>query len=139
MKFTAKMVMILSLMTLASCASHTHVRPGADGIHRVVIRGLEKEKVEQLAISEAKSYCGVKNLSPAFTEEKTSYTGSMDESTHKMIGKISKAAAAGGGMIGAMGGQKEKNVGQGVFGAGVVGSTLQDEEAYTSDMRFKCI
>jgi len=139
MKLTAKMAMVFSLVTLASCASHTHVRPGANGIHRVVIRGVEKETVERAAIREAGSFCGTKDLSPAFVEEKTAYTGSMDESTHKMIGKVSKAASAGGGMMGVMGGQKEKNVGQGIFGAGVVGATLQDEEAYTSDMSFKCI
>lgn len=139
MKLTAKMAMILSLLTLASCASHTHVRAGADGIHHVVIRGPEKEEVERSAIREAESFCSERNLSPAFTDERTAYTGSMDESTHKMIGKISKAASVGGGMMGVLGGQKEQNVGQGVFGAGVVGSTLQDEEAYTSDMRFKCI
>ena len=139
MKLTAKLTMLFSLVILASCASHTHVRPGANGIHRVVIRGVEKQQVEQAAIREAGSFCGTKNMSPAFVDEKTAYTGSMDESTHKMIGKVTKAASVGGGMMGVMGGQKEKNVGQGIFGAGVVGSTLQDEEAYTSDMSFKCI
>lgn len=134
-----KGVLLISLLGLVSCASHEHVRPGVDGVHRVVIRGTEKEAVEQQALSEARSYCSEKDLSPAFTSEDTKYTGSMSESTHKTIQKVSKAAAVGGGMMGVMGGQKEKNVGQGVFGAGAVGSVFQDDEAYTADMKFKCI
>lgn len=134
-----KSALLLPLLSLVSCASHEHVRAGADGVHRVVIRGTEKETVEKEAISEAESFCSERKLAPAFTSEDTKYTGSMDESTHKTIQKVSKAAAVGGGMMGVMGGTKEKNVGKGVFGAGAVGSVFQDEEAYTADMKFKCI
>ena len=134
-----KCALFISLLGLVSCASHEHVRPGADGIHRVLIRGTEKTVVEEQAMAEAKSYCGEKDQSPAFTSEDTKYTGSMDESTHKTIQKVSKAAAVGGGMMGVMGGKKEQSVGKGVFGAGAVGSVFQDEEAYTADMKFKCI
>jgi hypothetical protein len=128
-----------SLVILASCASHDHVRAGADGIHHVIIRGPEKDEVEKDAIAEAKSFCDERNLAPAFVEDKTNYTGSMSESTHKAIQKASKAAQVGGGMVGVFGGTKERNIGQGVFGAGTVGSVFQDGEAYTADMRFKCI
>lgn len=127
------------ILTLASCASSEHVRPGADGIHRVLIRGTDKTEVEQQAISEAKCFCDDRKLSPAFVNEDTKYTGSIDESTHKTIQKVSKAASVGGGMMGVLGGEKEKNVGHGLFGAGAVGSVFQDGEAYTADMKFKCI
>ncbi len=130
---------MVSLLGLVSCASHEHVRAGADGVHRVVIRGTEKEAVETQAIDEAESFCSERKLAPAFVDESTKYTGSMDESTHKTIGKISKATTVAGGMIGVFGGQKERNVGKGAVGAGAVGSIFQDEEAYTADMKFKCI
>ncbi len=132
-------LIVLSLLVFASCASHEHVRAGANGVHRVVIRGTDKDEVERQALDEADSFCSEKNLSPAFVEEKTSYTGSMDENTHKTIGKVSKAATAAGGMMGVMGGRRESNAGQTIFGAGVVGSTLQDDDAYTADMKFKCV
>ncbi len=127
------------LLTLISCASHEHVRAGADGIHHVLIRGTDKNLVERQAIKEAESFCDDRKLSPAFVTEDTKYTGSMDEKTHKTIQKISKAAAVGGGMMGVMGGEKEKSAGKGIFGAGAVGSVFQDDEAYTADMKFKCI
>lgn len=131
--------LLVFVLILASCATSEHVRPGADGVHRVVIRGTDKTEVEQRAIREAKCFCDDRKLAPAFVNEDTKYTGSMDESTHKAIQKISRAAAMGGGMMGTMGGDKERSVGKGVMGAGVVGSVLQDEEAYTADMKFKCI
>lgn len=127
------------LITLTSCASYEHVRPGADGVHKVVVRGVDKTEVEEQAIREAKAFCEDRNQAAAFINEESKYTGSMDERTHKTLGKISKAATVGGGMMGVMGGRKERNAGQGVFGAGVVGGVLQDGDAYTSNMSFKCI
>ena len=97
------------ILILSSCASSEHVRPGADGIHHVVIRGTDKTEVEQHAIREAKCFCGDRNLSPAFVNEDTKYTGSINENTHKNIQKMSKAATIGGGMMGAMGGRREQN------------------------------
>lgn len=132
-------VFFLFSLTLVSCASHEHVRAGADGVHRVVIRGTDKTEVEEQALGEARSFCDQRDLAPAFVEEKTDYTGSMDEKTHKTIKKVSQAAAIGGGMLGVMGGKRESRVGQGVFGAGVVGSAFQDGDAYTANMKFKCI
>ena len=123
-------LLIVITLTLSSCASYEHVRPGADGVHRVIIRGVDKTDVEQAAIGEAKAYCDKKDLAPAFVNEDTKYTGSMKESTHKAIQKASEAAAVGGGMLGTFGGSREKNVGEGLFGAGAVGSVFQDKEAY---------
>lgn len=134
-----KNILVLSFLILASaCASYKHVRPGTEGIHRVVIRGEEKESVESAAIDEANNYCQEFDKMPAFVSEDTKYTGSMDESTHKTIKKVSTAASVGGGMMGALGGKKESNVGSGLFGLGVVGNSVLDGDAYTADMRFKC-
>jgi hypothetical protein len=135
-----KMIFALtSLLLLASCASHEHVRPGADGIHRVLIRGEEKESVERNAIDEANDFCKEYHKMAAFVNEETKYTGSMDESTHKTIKKASTAASVGGGMMGVMGGKKESGIGQGLFGLGAVGSAVLDHDAYTADMKFKCM
>ena len=134
-----KLIFLSSIVLLVSCASHEHVRAGADGVHRVIIRGTEKTNVEKLAMHEATSFCDERKLSPAYVSEDTKYTGSIDEKTHKTIQKVSKAATVGGGMMGVLGGTREKNAGEGIMGAGVVGSIFEDKEAYTADMKFKCI
>ncbi len=129
---------ILVLLFVTSCASYENVRPGADGVHRVLIRGTDKSEVERAAIEEAKDFCKEQSKYPAFVEENTKYTGSMNENTHKTIQKVSKAAQVGGAIAGVSGGRNESNAGKTIFGLGSVGSVFQDEEAYTADMRFKC-
>lgn len=136
-----KLTSLLAILTLAlitSCASHQHVRAGADGIHHVVIRATDKVHAEELAISEANSYCDTFKKTPAFVSEKTNYTGQMDEETHNTIKKVAKISTIGGAMMGTMGGKKESNVGEGLFGVGAVGQATLDDDAYTSDMTFKC-
>lgn len=130
---------LLTLFVLTACASYDHVRPGADGIHQVIIRGPDKENVETKAIREAKNFCQSKELEAAFISDKTDYTGSMNESTHKMIRKTSKAAMAGGAMLETLDDENDSKLGEGIFGAGAVGRVLQDEEAYTTKMKFKCL
>lgn len=131
-------ILLLTLAFIASCASHEHVRPGADGIHRVIIRGEEKEEVERQAMSEANDFCDQYKKVAAYVGEETKYTGSVDESTHKTIKKASQAAMVGGSLMGMAGGKKESNVGAGLFGLGAVGSATLDKDAYTADMKFKC-
>lgn len=131
-------ILLLTLILIASCASHDHVRPGADGIHKVVIRGEEKDTVERMAIDEANNFCKEYHKMAAFVSESTKYTGSMDESTHKTIKTASQAAMVGGSMMGAMGGKNESNAGAGIFGLGAVGAATLDKDAYTADMSFKC-
>lgn len=131
--------LIFLTLLAASCASYDHVRPGADGVHHVLIRGTDKTEVETQAIEEANDFCGEKDQKAAFVQEDTKYTGSMKESTHKAIKKISEAAQVGGSMATVFGGKKESNAGKTAVLGGVVGETFQDNEAYTADMKFKCI
>jgi len=131
-------LLIFTLIGIIGCAGHSHVRPGSEGIHRVVIRGEEKAEVEEEAINEANNYCEEFEKKAAFVSEETKYTGTMKESTHNTIKKASQAATVGGGMLGVFGGKKEANVGSGLFGAGVVGGAILDGDAYTADMKFKC-
>jgi hypothetical protein len=133
-----KLIGVFVLFLVSSCASHDHVRPGADGIHHVVIRGEEKEVVERLAIDEANDFCKEYKKMAAFVSEDTKYSGSVDESTHKTIKKASRAATVGGSMMGVMGGKTESNAGKGILGLGAVGGAVLDKDAYTADMKFKC-
>jgi hypothetical protein len=129
---------LISLALMIGCAHHRDVRPGADGIHRVVTRGPEKEDVERDAISQANHYCGQFEKSAAFVKEETKYTGSMDEDTHNTLRTASKAAAAVGGSMQVFGGGNERNAGQVATGGGMAGGIMTGGDAYTSDMRFKC-
>lgn len=120
------------------CAHHPDVRPGADGIHRVVIRSTAKEKAERDAISQAENYCSQTNLAVAVMDEKTVYTGTMDESTRDMVHKVSTASIILGG-AGAVAGPKDVKKGGSVLGAaGTVGSIMTSGNDYLVEMRFKC-
>lgn len=127
------------LLFLAACAHHRDVRPGADGLHRVLTRGPDKDEVERDAIAQANHFCSERNnKSAAFVSEGTQYTGSMSESTHKTTRNASKAATVVGSGMGIFGGQNEANAGAVVGGAGVVGNIMTGGDAYTTEMKFKC-
>ena len=134
-----KLILCLPVLILSACAHHRDVRPSADGVHRVVTRGPEKDDVERDAISQANHYCSeVRKSSAAFVSEGTKYTGSMDESTHKTARNASKAATVVGSGMSVLGGQNESNAGGLIGGAGVVGGIMTGGDAYTTEMKFKC-
>ena len=132
-----KFIFAVSILLLSACAHHRDVRPGADGIHRVVVTDDDKEEGARNAISQANHYCKESNKSAAFIEEDSKYTGSMDESSYKTAKTISKAATAAGGSVYVMGAKKESNVG-GIVGTGgaIANSALGNE--YKVEMKFKC-
>lgn len=140
MKLSTLPFLALSTLTLLAvgCAHHRDVRPGAEGVNRVVIRGPDRGPLERDAISQAEHYCEQFKKTPAFTSDDTKFTGSGSEETHKTMRGVSKAVTAGGGMVSVFGGDTERNTGRVATGAGVVGGMLTDQEAYTVDMRFKC-
>lgn len=125
-------------LLISACAHHRDVRPGADGINRVMLRGPDREPIERDAISQANHYCDQYKKAPAFVSESSKYTGSGDEGNHKMMRGASKAVTARGGMASVFGGDNERNIGQVATGAGVMGGIMTDQEAYTVDMKFKC-
>src|SRR4051812_19611217 len=113
-----KYIVIPALLTLAACAHHRDVRPGADGVHRVVIQTDNTEQAQRDAISQANHYCKEKNNSEAaFVNEESKYTGSMDEGNYKAAKTASKVAQAAGGAVWALGGKKESTIG-GIAGLG---------------------
>ena len=132
--------LFIGLIFAASCAHHRDVRPGAGGIHNVVVRGEDKEEAERSAISQAEHYCEQSSRHPAFLDSgKTTYTGTMDEKTRDTVNKASKAATVLGGTGAVFGGSSGVRTGGNVLGAaGTVGGIMTSGNDYTAEMRFKC-
>ena len=132
-----KLLFIVSLLIITACGHHRDVRPGAEGVHRVVVRAEEKEPGEREAIDQANHFCDQKDKMAAFVNENSKYTGDMNEETYKKTRMVSKAAKAAGGGAYVFGGKNESNVG----GIGVLGGAAADAmagEGYTIEMTFKC-
>lgn len=123
---------------LASCAHHKDVRPGADGIHRVVITTDDKEEGAREAISQANHFCEQSQKHAAFIKEDQKYTGDMNEKDYQTGKKISKVAKVVGGTVWGLGAKKESNVG-GIVGLGGVATDAALGDGYTVTMNFKCI
>jgi hypothetical protein len=131
-------IVVLALF-FGACAHHRDVRPGAQGLHRVIVRAPEKTHAERSAISQAEHFCEEQSgRHPAFVEEKTQYTGSMDEATRDTVRKASRAAMILGG-TGTVLGDGPVRTGGGVVGtAGTVGTIMTGGDDYVADMRFRC-
>lgn len=128
---------ILLSTIFVGCAHHRDVRPGTEGVHRVVIQTDDTDKGSREAISQANHYCKERNLSAAFVEENQKYTGSMDEKSYKKNKAIAKVAQGVGGAAWVFGGKNESNAGGVVgLGGGIADSVIGN--GYTVDMRFKC-
>lgn len=128
-------VIILTLI-IAGCAHHKDVRPGANGINRVVIVS-EGDEGQREAIAQAEHYCKESGRQPGFIEEKTVYKGDVDEETYKTGKAASRVLKTVGGMTSVFGGQNESNAG----GVGVlagVGTDAALGKGYTTEMKFKC-
>lgn len=129
-------VLLLPVLILSACAHHKDVRPGADGVHRVVVRGAEASGVERKAIDEANHFCKqFGQIAYVVNEEKTQYTGSMDENTRKTIKKASTAAMVIGAGVGH---GRNTGAGQVLGGAGTAGWIMTSGDDYVADMKFKC-
>jgi hypothetical protein len=135
-----KLVLVsLAVFAFTSCAHHRDVRPGSDGVNHVVVRSPTREDAERSAISQANHYCEQFDKHAGFIEEnKTQYTGSMDENTRDTVRKASTAAQILGGTGVAVGKRGTQTAG-GVLGtAGVIGGVMTNGDDYLADMRFKC-
>lgn len=130
--------MVVMAMAGVSCAHHRDVRPGVDGIHRVVVRTDDKEEGSRSAISQANAFCDKNKKSAAFIEENQQYTGDMDEKDYQAGKKMSKVAKVIGGTTWALGGKKESSAG-GIVGLGGAAADAALGEGYTVTMSFKCI
>ncbi len=132
-----KLIFLISLIMLVSCGHHRDVRPGASGIHRVVVRGEYKESAEQEAIRQSNHYCKEFDKSAAFVSEHTKYSGDVDEQTYKTGKVLTRVIRSAGSGAHIYGGKKERNAG----GIGALGGVAGDAglgNGYTSEMSFRC-
>jgi hypothetical protein len=130
---------LLTIATLcAACAHHRDVRPGTDGLHKVVVRAADKEEGSRDAIAQANDFCKGQQKIAAFEEENEKYTGDLDEKSYQTTKRISKVAKVVGGTTWVMGGKRESNIG-GIVGLGGTAADAALGEGYTITMKFKCI
>jgi hypothetical protein len=128
-----------ALMTLfvVSCAHHKDVRPGVDGVHRVVIQTDDIDGATRKCIKEANHYCKQKDLEAAFITEDKKYTGDMKEEDYREAKRVTEAAKTVGGAIWVFGGRRASPLG-GIVGLGGVAADSYLGDPYTVEMRFKC-
>lgn len=124
-------------LALSNCAHHRDVRPGVDGIHRVVVQSEQPEEGAQNAISQANHYCDQFDKSAAFLAEEKKYTGTMKEEDYQTAKTASQVAQAIGGAGYVLGGRNERTAG-GIVGVG--GSIARGAigKGYATEMRFQC-
>lgn len=131
--FTSSLILILG-----ACAHHRDVRPGAQGIHRVVVSTDDSDAGSREAIAQANHFCKERGLTPAFVEEAANYKGDMDEKDYKNAKKATTAAKALGGAAYVFGGEKESSLGGIVGLGGAVGDSVLGK-GYSVEMKFKCL
>lgn len=132
-----RFVILLTVSFLAACAHHRDVRPGADGVHRVVVVAEDEKEGARNALSQANDFCGDRKLSAAIIEEKTAYTGSMDKDTYQKTKTGARIAKTVGGTAWVLGGKNESNLG-GIVGLGGQAADAAAGEGFTTEMKFKC-
>lgn len=121
----------------AGCAHHRDVRPGADGVHRVLIHTDNQEEAGRDALRQANHFCEQQGKFAGIVDEKNNYVGSMKEQDYKNAKTAAKVAQAVGGAGWVFGGRNESTVGGVVgLGGGIADAALG--KGYTVEMRFKC-
>jgi hypothetical protein len=123
---------------LACCAHHRDVRPGVDGVNRVIVKNEDPDDGARDAISQAGHFCeNSGNRTAAFINEEKQYTGDMKESDYKNAKTATKVAQGIGSAAWVFGGKNESAAG-GILGLG--GSIARGAigKGYTVDMKFKC-
>ncbi len=126
------------VVNLISCAHHRDVRPGVEGVHRVVIKSDDHDEGTRQAISQANHFCEERGKSTAIVTEEKKYTGTMSESDYKTAKTASKVATAAGGMVHVFGGKNESTAG-GIVGLGGIVGDAALGKAYDIEMKFKCL
>lgn len=126
-----------AVVALSSCAHHRDVRPGADGIHRVVVATEDSDEGAREAIDQANYFCEKRNLSAAFINEDKKYSGSMKEDDYKKLKTAGKVAAGLGSAAFIFGGKNESTAG-GIVGLGGAVASSVAGKGYTVEMKFKC-
>ena len=130
MKISQRIAVLPLLLFAFACAHHRDVRPGADGVNKVVVRASEKERAERGAISQAEHYCGSLSKTTGVVAESTKYTGSMDEGTRASVKTASKVATVLG--------HDARGGGDALGSAGQAGAVMTSGDDYVTEMTFRC-
>jgi hypothetical protein len=132
-----KLISLLFLVTLVSCAHHKDVRPSASGEHTVRVSGEEKVTISRQALDQANHYCEEAKKRAAIVKENVKFIGSGTEEGYRNAKGISKAVKAVGGAAFVFGGKRESDAGA----LGTIGGQAADAylgNGYEVTMIFKC-
>lgn len=130
-------LLICALYFVGACAHHRDVRPGSDGVNKVIIMNSEKNFDGRSALSQAEHYCKEVGRQPSIMTEVNQYVGSMDEKDYNNLKTGAKVAQTAGSVGYVFGGKKESDVGAVVGLGGVVADQVAGE-GYRYEMTFKC-
>ena len=79
---------------LISCAhKHPDVRPGAEGIHKITINSITKDRGMKSSLEQATNYCKSQKSQLAIIDESSTYQGQIDEDVYKQGQNIKDAAS----------------------------------------------
>lgn len=136
-------ILIVGVLVLSGCAHHKDVRPGGDGIHRILVEAEEQEDASRDALSQAQHYCeSIDKKTAAVINEKSTYIGSIDENTRKTVKQVSTAASMVGGVVaghGFISGDKgARDAGLVTQVGGAAGQAVTGGKNYRFEMTFRC-
>ena len=135
--FAAAFLGICVLSGTGCSTAKVRVMPGEGGVNHVVARDIEKDGAETAAVDAATEYCKNKKMTAVFVNDKTKYTGDMDESTRNTVRKASKAAMILGGT--GFGASSDTRPAGAILGsAGTAGHVMTSDRDYESSVEFKC-
>lgn len=127
------------MFTIAACSTaKVRILPG-EGVNKVVSTDYEKDDAEEAAIKEATEYCEKQHKRVAFVnpDNKSQYTGKMDEGTRNTVRKASKTAMILSGPVGV--GTNSGAAGGILGGAGIIGHEMTNDRDYKAEWNFKCL
>jgi hypothetical protein len=123
---------------MACSTAKVRILPG-EVENKVVSTDYESDDAEEAAIEAATEYCKKRSRNVAFInpDQKSQYTGKMDEGTRNTVKKASDAAIMVSGPVGV----SSRSAGAaGVLGtAGIIGRQMVNDRDYRAEWRFKCI
>lgn len=134
---TSLSLCLLSVFAV-SCAHYEDVRPGARGVHKVMLRTDNRDLGEREALVQAGYFCKERKRSIAILSESSKYKGEMSEKKYRNSKIDAKGAAAVGSTLFFHGSGLTSAAGAAL---GIGGAMANDSlgNAYTINMKFRCI
>lgn len=127
----------LIVLSVAACSHHRDVRPGAKGVHTVIVQSDTKSGGAEYALDQAEDFCDDQDKRHYIISEKVHYEGSMDEESYRSSKSLANAAKVGGTAANIFGGHRESNLG-GIAAVGGIAGDAYLGDPYRVKMTFKC-